>query len=155
MLKIQKSRSASRLVALTIAAAITTMALVPAQSAHAADSKSYKYGAIGLGVLGAVLLSKGKTVEGAAALGGGYLAYKKAGSDRDEELRDERRADRWDRRNDRWNRNDYRDNNYRNNDYQRPIYPEWNNGRSNTNNDRDCDDNNRFYTNGKNKKWER
>ena len=146
MLKTQKSRSASRLVALTTAAAITTMALLPAAPAQAADSKSYKYGAIGLGVLGAVLLSKGKTLEGAAALGGGYYAYKKSGSDRDEELRDQRRAD---RRNDRWDRNDR----------------DWNNGRNDYNNDYNYDDNSNRYRRsnngsgkGKNRKdykWDR
>lgn len=52
-----------------------TFSTVPAQ-AHT-SGKTYKAGAIALGVVGAYYLSKGKTVEGAAAIGGGYLAYKK------------------------------------------------------------------------------
>lgn len=48
---------------------------VPAQART--SSKTYKTGAIALGALGAYYLSKGKTVQGAAAIGGGYLAYKK------------------------------------------------------------------------------
>ncbi len=68
-----------------LAAAITGLALVagtfavssPVQARPRTSSKTYKTGAIALGVLGAYFLSRGKTVEGAAALGGGYLAYKK------------------------------------------------------------------------------
>jgi len=55
----------------------TFAASSPAQARPHTSSKTYKTGAIALGVVGAYFLSKGKTVEGAAALGGGYLAYKK------------------------------------------------------------------------------
>lgn len=52
-----------------------SLSSVPAQART--SSKTYKAGAIALGALGAYYISKGKTVQGAAAVGGGYLAYKK------------------------------------------------------------------------------
>lgn len=68
----------SRLTALATALALVagvSISSVPAQARP--SSKTYKTGAIALGALGAYYLSQGKTVQGAAAIGGGYLAYKK------------------------------------------------------------------------------
>ena len=73
----QSARS-SRLTALATALVLVagvSISSVPAQART--SSKTYKTGAIALGALGAYYLSKGKTVQGAAAIGGGYLAYKK------------------------------------------------------------------------------
>jgi hypothetical protein len=58
-----------------IIAATTLFHPAPAQAAD--KSKKLKYGAVGLGVLGAYLLSKGKTAPGAVAVAGGLYAYKK------------------------------------------------------------------------------
>lgn len=76
----------SRFIALPLAAVLTSgvfFSPVPVQAAP--KSKTYKTGAVVLGALGAYLLSKGKTVEGAAVLGGGYLAYKKGEKERKNE----------------------------------------------------------------------
>jgi hypothetical protein len=97
----------SRSLALFTGAAILSTTLINAAPANANDSKSWKYGAVGLGVLGALALSKDKNLEGAAALGGAYYAYKKGESDRKEEIRDERRDRRYNYR-----YNDSRYNNY-------------------------------------------
>jgi hypothetical protein len=108
------SNRKSRLVALFTGAAVLSTTLIHTAPAKAADSKSWKYGAVGLGVLGALALSKGKNIEGAAALGGAYYAYKKGEGDRKEELRDERRNSR------RYDyRNGGRNNGYYNNGYGR------------------------------------
>ena len=48
-----------------------------ATPARADKDKNYKYGAFSLVAVGAYLLSKGKTVEGAAVVGAGAYAYKK------------------------------------------------------------------------------
>ncbi|RYG70014.1 hypothetical protein EON80_08720 [bacterium] len=100
-----KPRS-TRAIALLTGGIIAATTFVQPVTAHAADkSKNLKYGAIGLGVVGAYLLSKGKTLPAAAAVAGGAYAYKKG--------RDEQR----DNRNDDWRyrngRND-RDRNDRN-----------------------------------------
>jgi len=73
---IQPSRLLAAATGLALVAG-TFAASAPVQARPHTNSKTYKTGAIALGVLGAYFLSKGKTVEGAAALGGGYLAYKK------------------------------------------------------------------------------
>lgn len=73
-----KSTRSSRLTALATALALVagvSVSSVPAQARP--SSKTYKTGAVALGALGAYYLSQGKTVQGAAAIGGGYLAYKK------------------------------------------------------------------------------
>lgn len=92
-----KARSSRALALLTggVIAASTFFHPAPAQADKA---KTYKYGAIGLGILGAYMLSKGKTVPGAAAVAGGVYAYKKS--------RDAERNDRYDdgRYNDRYGR---------------------------------------------------
>lgn len=67
----------SRFIALPLAAVLASGAFVSTPAQASPKSKNYKTGAIVLGALGGYLLSKGKTVEGAAVLGGGYLAYKK------------------------------------------------------------------------------
>jgi hypothetical protein len=61
-------------------AVMASMALLPMQSAQADDkkSKTYKAGAIGLGVLGAYMAVKGKTLPAVAAGAGAYYAYKKS-----------------------------------------------------------------------------
>lgn len=68
----------SRFVALFTGAVIASATLFPAAPARADKAKNLKYGAIGLGVLGAYYLSKGKTVPAAAAAAGGYYVYKKS-----------------------------------------------------------------------------
>lgn len=81
----------SRIIALPLAAVLASGAfLSPAPAQAAPKSKTYKTGAIILGAAGAYLLSKGKTVEGAAALGGGYLAYRKGEKERKEEKYNDR-----------------------------------------------------------------
>jgi hypothetical protein len=67
----------TRFTALTLAGVIAAGTLMSATPAHADKSKTLKYGAIGLGALGAYWLSKGKTLQGAAAVAGGLYAYKK------------------------------------------------------------------------------
>lgn len=66
-----------RLTALATALALVAGVLSSAPAQARTSSKTYKTGAVALGALGAYYLSKGKTVQGAAAVGGGYLAYKK------------------------------------------------------------------------------
>ena len=76
----------SRVLALPLAAVLASGAFFHAAPAQAAPkSKTYKAGAIALGALGAYMLSKGKTVEGAAILGGGYLAYRQGEKERKRE----------------------------------------------------------------------
>ena len=146
-----------RLTALALGATLLSSALFTSAPAHAADSKSWKYGAIGLGVLGAYALSKGKNVEGAAALGGAYYAYKKSQSDKKEEQRDDQwrnaRNGTWDD----WNRNDLNRNDARGqwrnngagrrNQNWRPQQKnngwrssDWRNERKNSYENRRCDD---------------
>jgi len=97
-----------RSVAMLTGVAVAASTLMPMQAAHAADKKkTYKYGAIGLGALGAILAVKGKTLPAVAAGAGAYYAYKKskdADNDRtagdiypDSTRRTQRRAD-WTRR---------------------------------------------------------
>ncbi len=78
----------SRLLAVATAGILSASVLLAPAPARADKAKNYKYGAIALGVLGGVLLSKGKTVEGAAALGAGAYTYKKG--------EDTRKADKYD-----------------------------------------------------------
>jgi hypothetical protein len=61
-------------------AVMASMALLPMQSAQADDkkSKTYKTGAIALGVLGAYMAVKGKTLPAVVAGAGAYYAYKKS-----------------------------------------------------------------------------
>lgn len=98
----------SRILALLTAGVLSTGVLLHPAPARADKAKNYKYGAIALGAVGAYLLSKGKTVEGAAVLGAGAYTYKKG--------EDARKSD---------NNNDYRDRyNYRdrnNNRYPNPT----------------------------------
>lgn len=75
----------TRFVALLTGFIVASSALSIAP-AHAMDkSKKLKYGAIGLGVVGAYLLTKGKTVPAAAVAAGGYYVYKKSQKASDEE----------------------------------------------------------------------
>lgn len=80
----------TRFTALTVAGVLAAGTLMSATPAHADKSKTLKYGAIGLGALGAYWLSKGKTLEGAAALAGGVYAYKKSRDAQRDEHRDDR-----------------------------------------------------------------
>ncbi|HEX9998506.1 MAG TPA: hypothetical protein VGB45_15310 [Abditibacterium sp.] len=79
-----KPRS-TRAIALLTGATIAATTLCNPAPAQADKAKTYKYGAIGLGVLGAYLLSKGKTVPGAAAVAGGVYAYKKGQNEKKNE----------------------------------------------------------------------
>lgn len=74
------------------------MLLHPAP-ARADKAKNYKYGAIALGAVGAYLLSKGKTVEGAAVLSAGAYTYKK-GEDARKATKGDDYRDRYGYRND-------------------------------------------------------
>lgn len=101
--------NASRFLALLTVGVLSAGVLLQSAPAHAADkAKNYKYGAIALGAVGAYLLSKGKTVEGAAVLGAGAYTYKKG--------EDTRKADKYDDYRDRYS---YRDRN--NNRYPNPV----------------------------------
>lgn len=51
---------------------------------QAKDGRNAKIAATALGALGAYWLVKGKTTEGAVALGAGYLAYRKGSKDQKE-----------------------------------------------------------------------
>ncbi len=108
----------SRIIALPLAAVLASGALFTSAPAQAAPKgKIYKGGAIALGVLGAYLLSKGKTLEGAAAVGGGYLAYKKG----QKESKQEKYGSNYG--NDRYGSYDTRHNNsHSNNGYNQPYY---------------------------------
>ena len=66
-----------RLLALLTASVLTVGVMLHSTPARADKAKNYKYGAVALGVVGAYLLSKGKTVEGAVVLGAGAYTYKK------------------------------------------------------------------------------
>ena len=79
----------SRFLALLTVGALSATALLHPTPAHADKAKNYKYGAIALGVVGGYLLSKGKTVEGAAVLGAGAYTYKK-GEDARKSAKDDR-----------------------------------------------------------------
>ncbi len=68
----------SRYVALFTGVAMAAPLLFQAAPAHADKAKNLKYGAIGLGIVGAYLFAKGKKVPAAAAIAGGYYAYKKS-----------------------------------------------------------------------------
>ncbi|RYX80432.1 hypothetical protein EON83_28595 [bacterium] len=157
----------SRIIALPLAAVLASGAFFASAPAQAAPkSKIYKGGAIALGVLGAYWLSKGKTVEGAAAVGGGYLAYKQG----EKERKNEKYDDRWD--NNRNNgRNNSRNNNWdngRNNNNGNWNNSNWNNGNdyrynnssyNNNNYDPDCRDNSNGRGNdqfrGNDRSWKR
>ena len=137
----QISNRKSRIVALLTGVTVLSATFTQPAPVSANESKTWKYGAIGLGALGAYMLSKGKNVEGAAALGGAYAAYKKGEDEREEDSRNNRdnwrdnrresRNDRWDnnrrdnrwddhrdnRREDRWDNKGYGNNGYNNNGY--------------------------------------
>ena len=72
-----KISNPSRLLALLTAGVLSAGVMLHPAPARADKAKTYKYGAIALGAVGAYMLSKGKTVEGAALLGAGAYAYKK------------------------------------------------------------------------------
>ena len=73
----KKFTNPSRLLALCTAGVLSAGVMLHPAPARADKAKNYKYGAIALGVVGGYLLSKGKTVEGAAVLGAGAYTYKK------------------------------------------------------------------------------
>jgi len=123
-------------------AAMMGLTMMAPQAAHADKAKNYKYGAAALGVLGAILVAKGKTLPGVLAGAGAYYAYKKGDkiqeqerdrypyyrhdNDRYNDRYDNRYDDRYnDRHNNRYddrydNRDDYRYDNrydYRHNDH--------------------------------------
>jgi hypothetical protein len=110
----------TRTVALLTGGVIAATTLFHPAPAQAADkSKKLKYGAVGLGVLGAYLLSKGKTVPGAVAAAGGLYAYKKGRN----EQRDERFSNRnRDGRDYGYNNGGYRGGGYSNGSYDNGYY---------------------------------
>ena len=71
------SRS-TRAIALLTATVLAGGALLHPTPARADKAKTYKYGAIALGAVGAYMAAKGKTVPAAVAAAGGYYAYKKS-----------------------------------------------------------------------------
>ena len=73
----KKTPNSSRVLALLTAGVLSAGVMLQPAPARADKAKNYKYGAIALGAVGAYLLSKGKTVEGAAVLGAGAYTYKK------------------------------------------------------------------------------
>lgn len=79
-----KPRS-TRLVALSTGLVLACAAFSTSPAQAMEKSKKLKYGAIAAGVVGAYLLSKGKTVPAAAVAAGGYYAYKKSQDARDQE----------------------------------------------------------------------
>ena len=93
----KKLINSSRVLALATAGVLTMGVLLHPAPARADKAKNYKYGAIALGVVGGYLLSKGKTVEGAAVLGAGAYTYKKG--------EDARKADKYDDYRDRYGYN--------------------------------------------------
>lgn len=107
-----KISNLSRVLALFTASVLSAGVMLHPAPARADKAKNYKYGAIALGAAGAYLLSKGKTVEGAAVLGAGAYTYKKGEDARKADNNDNYR-DRYGYR-DRYNDNDgYRDNDNR------------------------------------------
>lgn len=111
--------NSSRLLALLTAGVLSAGVMLHPAPARADKAKNYKYGAIALGAVGAYLLSKGKTVEGAAVLGAGAYTYKKG--------EDARKSD---------NNNDYRDRyDYRDRNNNRYPDPTPNRDRYNNSND--------------------
>ena len=112
----------SRTIALPLAAILASGALFSVTPAEAKPrSKDYKTGAIALGALGAYLLSRGKTVAGAAVIGGGVLAYNKG-----EQLR---KQDRYGSYYDpRYRGSNTRDRNRNNGGYTNGSYSNWNQG---------------------------
>jgi hypothetical protein len=73
-----KTRGVAVLTGGVIAASALLPGLFMAAPAQAADSKTYKAGAIVLGAASAYLLIKGKTLPGVLAGAGAYYAYKKS-----------------------------------------------------------------------------
>lgn len=140
-------RKARALSLLTGAALVTTAVFQPAP-AHAVDKKTYKYGAIALGVVGAALIVKGKTVPGAIAAGGAYYAYKKS-----------QKADNNDNRygynnyptDSRYPDNTYSNGNYNNGNYNNGNYNNYpNNGSYNNGSYNNYPNNNNGYNTGYN-----
>lgn len=115
----QMNKRVTRGVALLTGGVLATSALFHPAPASAADkSKTYKAGAVALGVASAYFVLKGQTVPGAVAGAGAYYAYKKS---KDAE------NDRYGRYDDRYGRYDDRDDRYRDDSYSR--YPEDSYGR--------------------------
>lgn len=108
-----KLSNPSRLLALATAGILSASVLLAPAPARADKAKTYKYGAVALGVLGGYLLSKGKTVAGAAVLGAGAYSYKKG--------EDTRKANKYDNYSKYGNRYGYNNNGgrsgYNNNGY--------------------------------------
>ena len=107
----------SRLLAFLTAGVLSAGVMLHPAPARADKAKTYKYGAIALGAVGAYLLSKGKTVAGAAVLGAGAYTYKKG--------EDTRKADKYD--NYRYgyrgkNGNSYNNGSYNNGNYNNGSY---------------------------------
>lgn len=98
--------NSSRLLALLTAGVLSAGVMFHPAPARADKAKNYKYGAIALGAVGAYLLSKGKTVEGAAVLGAGAYTYKKGEDSRKSDGYNDYR-DRYDNRNRDRNNNRY------------------------------------------------
>ncbi len=102
-----KFRRSTRIVLLAVAAVLSLTLLAPLASF--ASSKGKKNVAIGLGVVSAYYLIKGKTLPGLVAGAGAYYMYKQSQNDRQHERWASYREHRNNRyshhsRNDSWNR---------------------------------------------------
>ncbi len=125
------SISPSRLAALATGLVLASSAFVSAPSAQARpmSSKTYKTGAAVLGAVGGYLITKGKVAEGAAALGGGYLAYKKGQKVAQQERYGRYGAPRYGYNNGGYNNGGYSNGGYSNGD----VYPDGSYGNANSN----------------------
>ena len=137
-----KISSPSRLLALATAGVLSASVLLQPAPARADKAKNYKYGAIALGALGAYILSKGKTVEGAAVLGAGAYTYKKGEDARKAAKNDDYRyGDRYSYNDD--YRDRYEDRNDYNDRYNVPNRNRLGNRDNNRNSDYRADNGNR------------
>jgi hypothetical protein len=122
-------------------AAMMGATLIVPQTANADTAQNYKAGATALGILGAVLAVKGKTLPAIIAGAGAYYAYEK-GKDAENDDRYDSRYNDYNWNDNRYDRNDYR---YRSNDYYGGRYD------NDRNDNRDCydnrDDSNNYYRN--------
>lgn len=122
-------------------AAMMGATLIVPQTAHADTAQNYKAGATALGILGAVLAVKGKTLPAIIAGAGAYYAYEK-GKNAENDYRYDSRYNDYNWNNNRYDRNDYQ---YRSNNYYGGRYD------NDRNDNRDCydnrDDSNNYYRN--------
>lgn len=155
-------------------AAMMGVTMLTPQAAHADKADNYKYGAAALGILGAILGVKGKTLPAVLAGAGAYYAYEKGRDLEKEEQYDNRynrgdrdhrwdndrrdRDDRWNDRNDRdnrweYNRNDRNDRNDRWDNDRRDRDDRWNDRRD-RDRDHDWKDNRRDWSYNGNSRYD-